>query len=188
MVLLAYTNMYATVHRVKTMDEFNSLLAQGKPVAIDVSASWCGPCKTIKPLFEELAAEYVSVIFVEVDGDNSATNGIKSMYNVTAYPTFVFLDSTGNKVDRFSGGNPDRLRQTVAKLAQGRCAVPEKSQATGRVQAYEKPRAQVVTTPATDYTQLAAPSSEKKLTKKMSKKNNRPKKTKRTQKMYTDMQ
>ncbi len=119
-LITSLATLHAEVHKVQTMAEYNSLLAQGKPVFIDVSTSWCGPCKQFKPTFEKLSDEYPDVIFIELDGDNGAT---KSAHNASSYPTFIFLDSKGNQVDRFSGALLEKIRKNLNKIS-GKAACP----------------------------------------------------------------
>mmetsp|Transcript_25185 Transcript_25185/g.39551 ORF Transcript_25185/g.39551 Transcript_25185/m.39551 type:complete len:92 (-) Transcript_25185:144-419(-) len=81
---------------------------------VDFTATWCGPCQRIAPLYEEMAAkeENKSCNFIKVDVDENeetaAACGIQSM------PTFQFYKS-GKKVTEFSGADPAKLAQCVAQ-------------------------------------------------------------------------
>jgi len=66
------------------------------------SATWCGPCKAIKPKFEkfvEQMGDRVSVTHIDVDSDPRT-----SLYSVRSVPTFVF-QKDGKEVERIVGGN-----------------------------------------------------------------------------------
>jgi len=54
---------------IKSEEQFNTIIAAGKPVIIDFTATWCGPCQRIAPFFEELSTKYPSVTFIKVDVD-----------------------------------------------------------------------------------------------------------------------
>mmetsp|Transcript_13073 Transcript_13073/g.18507 ORF Transcript_13073/g.18507 Transcript_13073/m.18507 type:complete len:179 (-) Transcript_13073:199-735(-) len=85
--------------------------AEGKLVVIDFSATWCGPCKMIAPLFEEMANEMPNVVFVKVDVDENPETAAK--YSVSAMPTFVFIKN-GEVVERLMGANPTRLQALIS--------------------------------------------------------------------------
>jgi thiol-disulfide isomerase/thioredoxin len=57
-----------SVKHVSGSGEFAKLLrdAGGKLVVVDYSASWCGPCKAISPLYDELARKHTDVVFLKV--------------------------------------------------------------------------------------------------------------------------
>lgn len=89
---------------------------EGLPTVIDFYATWCGPCRQIAPLFETLKEEYAGKInFVSVDVD--ADKDVALKYNIEAMPTFVFLDSEGNEVNRIVGADVEALKAAVGKLA-----------------------------------------------------------------------
>ena len=60
-----------TVHHPETQAALNSIIQQqrGNLIVIDFTATWCGPCKAIKPKIHELAKQGPNVIFVEIDVD-----------------------------------------------------------------------------------------------------------------------
>lgn len=87
--------------------------AQGKPVLVDFTATWCGPCRAIAPFFEELSEKYEGIVFVKVDVDQCAE--VAQSCNVTCMPTFqAFFD--GKKVDEFSGADKSKLQACCDKL------------------------------------------------------------------------
>ena len=97
---------------VATKAEFDAILAgaEGKCVAVDFTATWCGPCQYIGPKFVEFAAEYKDVIFIKVDVDENAETaehcGIKSM------PTFQFFKNSV-KVDELVGASEQALKDKI---------------------------------------------------------------------------
>ncbi|VDM77748.1 unnamed protein product [Strongylus vulgaris] len=88
--------------------------AGAKPVVVDFSAEWCGPCKMIAPFFESLSNKYMSMVFLKVDVDKceetAAQNGVSAM------PTFIVFVN-GTKVDSLRGANNSGLEAMVQKWA-----------------------------------------------------------------------
>ena len=62
------------------------------------SAAWCGPCKTFKPIMNEVAGEGYSVQFIDID----QSSALAEQYNVRSVPTTV-IEENGIEVDRFIG-------------------------------------------------------------------------------------
>ena len=68
------------------------------------SATWCGPCKSFKPVMNEIANEGYSVQFIDID----QSPNIATQYNVMSVPT-VIIEENGSEVDRFVGSMPKQM-------------------------------------------------------------------------------
>lgn len=90
--------------------ETKVLLAE-KPVMVEFGAPWCGPCRLLEPVLEELATEYGGrVDFYTVDVDQSSE--LAMQHSVMGVPT-VMLFKDGKLVERMTGFRP---RKAVEKL------------------------------------------------------------------------
>lgn len=82
-----------------TFDE--DVLQSDKPVLVDFWAEWCGPCKALAPVIDELATEYDGKIKVgKIDTD--ANRDISVRFSISAIPT-VILFNDGEIVEKFVG-------------------------------------------------------------------------------------
>jgi thioredoxin 1 len=80
------------------------VINQDKPVLVDFWAAWCGPCRMVGPLVEEIANEYEGKAIVgKVDVDNNP--GIASKYGIRNIPTILFIKG-GEIVDKQVGASP----------------------------------------------------------------------------------
>ena len=85
----------------------------GRPMIVDFSATWCPPCKQLKPIFETLAEEFKGrVDFVTVDVDENPQ--LAQAYGVQSIPMMVFLNKDGQIQNTLVGfQNRDQLLAAI---------------------------------------------------------------------------
>ncbi len=82
-----------------------------KPVVVDMYAPWCGPCRMMAPVFEELSGELTQYTFVKLNIDEERDIAIR--YSVSSIPTFLFFKN-GNVVGRETGYiGKDTLKEKI---------------------------------------------------------------------------
>ena len=92
------------VKKINT-EEFNNEAVKGLAV-VDFSATWCGPCKMLAPILEEISEEMTDVAFYQVDVDDEDRLAIK--YGITNIPA-VLVMKDGVKQDILVGFKPKDL-------------------------------------------------------------------------------
>ena len=101
------------VQTINSHNEFNNIVNNyQKLVAVDFTATWCGPCKRIGPTFNSLNEKYKNVIFVKVDVDENEETS--EQCNVRSMPTFQFYKNS-KKVFEFSGADKQKLEESIEK-------------------------------------------------------------------------
>lgn len=85
----------------------------GKPMIIDFSATWCPPCRQLKPIFEKLAEEFRGrITFVTIDVDEYPE--LSQAYGVQSIPNMVFLNKDGQIQNTIVGfQNRDQLLAAI---------------------------------------------------------------------------
>ena len=102
----------STVHL--TEQNFDEALTQHEGVLmVDFWAEWCGPCKAIGPVLEELAQDAAGrLTLAKVNVDEN--HGLAARYGIRSIPTIVFFKS-GAVVDRVVGAAPKAVLQDIVK-------------------------------------------------------------------------
>ena len=95
-------------------DDFDrTVLKSEAPVLVDFYADWCGPCKMVAPLMDEIAHQQVGrMLVVKVDTDRAPD--VAMTYGIRSIPTLILFES-GKEVERSLGFEPERVRALVEK-------------------------------------------------------------------------
>lgn len=77
-----------TVHHVND-DTYDTTLPENGIVIVDLSASWCGPCRAYAPILENSASRHPDILHLAVDVDESPN--LAARYEVLSVPTTIFI-------------------------------------------------------------------------------------------------
>lgn len=78
------------------------------------TATWCGPCRFISPLYTSLAGKYPTVVFLKADIDEA--KDVAARWNISSVPTFFFIKN-GKEVDKVVGADKNALETKIAQYA-----------------------------------------------------------------------
>ncbi|MCI6875680.1 MAG: thioredoxin [Parabacteroides sp.] len=94
---------------------FEELLGTGKPMVLDFWAEWCGPCRMVSPIIDELAQEYegrVTIGKMNVDENDD----VVGRFGIRNIPTVIFFKN-GEMVDKIVGAtSKDKFKEKVENL------------------------------------------------------------------------
>ncbi len=99
------------------MSNFNDIINSETPVLVDFFATWCGPCKMMAPVLEQVAGKMgdtAKIIKVDVDKNQNAA----AAYQIRGVPTFIIFKK-GKQIWRQSGVVPEAMLIQQLKLAAG---------------------------------------------------------------------
>ena len=94
---------------------FNEYANSGKPMVLDFWAEWCGPCRMVSPIIDELAQEYEGrVVIGKMDVDNNEE--VLAQFGIPNIPTVLFLKN-GEMVDKIVGAtSKDKFVEKIEAL------------------------------------------------------------------------
>lgn len=90
--------------KVVTNENFSDIISGSVPVVVDFWATWCGPCRALAPVVEDVASEYegkAEIVKCNVDDCEE----IAAQYSIRSIPTLIFFKD-GKAVDRLVGAVP----------------------------------------------------------------------------------
>ena len=109
--------MAANVQELTDTNFQQEVLSSAQPVLVDFWAPWCGPCRMIAPMIEELANENVGSFKIGKINIDDNPNAAQS-YGVSSIPTLMIFKG-GEVVDRFVGVRPKNQLQAAIDQAKG---------------------------------------------------------------------
>jgi thioredoxin 1 len=111
------------VKQITTAAEYDALFAEGKPIIIDFTATWCGPCKRVAPVFADFAEKVPEAVFIKIDVDDAKE--LAQQFKIEAMPTFVFVDKDKKEFERVRGADLDKIVAAIKKCTGKTVSVPE---------------------------------------------------------------
>ena len=95
-----------------TDSDFDQFVKENENVVVDCWAAWCGPCRMLSPIIEQLAEEKTNIAFAKLDVDKN--RAVSMRYGIMSIPTLLYFKN-GALVDKTLGALPRQMVE--ARLA-----------------------------------------------------------------------
>ncbi|KAL8233191.1 hypothetical protein R6Q57_002969 [Mikania cordata] len=104
-----------SIHKASELETRVTTSSKSNQLAIlYFTATWCGPCRYMAPLYTNLAAKHPKVLFLKIDIDEA--NDVAAKWNVSSVPTFFFTKN-GKEIDKVVGADKSSLETKITKYA-----------------------------------------------------------------------
>ncbi len=102
------------IEYISNMANFESIISKkNKPIFIQFTANWCGPCKLFGPIFDKLSLQYkTKALFYKIDIDQNS--GVSDKYEVSSIPTVLYFNK-GNNIDKIKNTIEENLDKFFQK-------------------------------------------------------------------------
>ncbi len=80
-----------SIQEINTVQFESEVLKSEKPVLVDFYATWCGPCRMLRPILEELADEKPEVKFVSIDVDQN--EALAAQFGISSIPCVILFEN-----------------------------------------------------------------------------------------------
>lgn len=114
-MLLSLTGQVIGIHSVSELEtKLNAASKTSRLAILYFTATWCGPCRFISPVFTSLATKYPKTVFLKVDIDEA--RDVAAKWNISSVPTFFFIKN-GKQVDKVVGADKNGLERKIEQYA-----------------------------------------------------------------------
>jgi thioredoxin-like negative regulator of GroEL len=114
----AFSAADSSIEVIKGMEDWKGFMSKDEPQPLVgyFTATWCPPCKQIKPVYEEMAADAgnAGIAFAKIDIDDA--RDVAEAVGIRSVPTFLFIGKDGQLADHFAGADAQQLEEKIAKL------------------------------------------------------------------------
>ena len=101
------------VKEINGLNELNEVVNNNKKVLVDIWAVWCGPCKMLSPIIDQLASEVESTNFYKINVDED--DEISDEYNISSIPTLLYFEDGKLKEQLVGLKTKDELLELVGE-------------------------------------------------------------------------
>lgn len=102
------------INEIRFKSELDEELKKENLLVLDFYADWCGPCKSLSPILDELDKEYPNVDFLKINVNN--LDLFPEEYKVSSLPTIFFIKG-GKKLHSIIGFNEDELIEKINQFS-----------------------------------------------------------------------